>query len=473
MFARVELSVRSAFPGSLFAMVLALPLSAMAADGTSGRQLIDKILAGIEKNNSRIKSVETTIESVHIDPTVTKREVREFETPTGAKVTTVRQPRSVSQSKLILRGEEVRADSRGDDRTETWLFSGGVWTQYVHESNTAWIRNPDQMPGMHPIDPRNFASTEIRESFTDGLRTGKVIDAEITQDAAGHPIATALIEFTGGKRKGRRYRCHFDPTKNYLPTQVAYLLDDGSVNVLIELSYQEVIDGSTWFLQTATRKIFYPGATAADLDRWNSKSVWTIAEKLHVNRDIPDEAFEIDFPDGTLVRDSAHSSIHRVNSQPTPDADALTSVGDEVPAFEVQLTDGKTFNSRDAKGKVVVINFFATWCGPCVTEMPQLEKEVWQRFKSQGVVVLSVGREHTKEQVAEFQQQHELTFYVAPDTDRSVYGKFAKKMIPRNYVIDRSGKIAYQSMGYSQPKFASLVQATESELKEGQDSNGQ
>jgi len=75
----------------------------------------------------------------------------------------------------------------------------------------------------------------------------------------------------------------------------------------------------------------------------------------------------------------------------------LTKVGDPVPAFEVKTLDGKVFNIRNLKGHVFFLNFFATWCPPCIAEMPRLEKEVWQKYKTGKFAFLSVGREETEE----------------------------------------------------------------------------
>src|SRR5438552_18915040 len=75
------------------------------------------------------------------------------------------------------------------------------------------------------------------------------------------------------------------------------------------------------------------------------------------------------------------------------DATTLTKVGDAVPQFTVQTVDGQTLTPESLKGKVVLLNFFATWCGPCNAEMPHLQK-LYERFKDKPFVLMSVGREH-------------------------------------------------------------------------------
>jgi peroxiredoxin len=142
----------------------------------------------------------------------------------------------------------------------------------------------------------------------------------------------------------------------------------------------------------------------------------------------------------------------------------LTKVGQPAPAFTVTTLDGKTFDLAAHKGRVVLVNFFATWCGPCMAEMPALEKQVWQRFKGDQFTMIAIGREHTNEELGPFPQKHALSFPVAGDPKRAVYAKYATQYIPRSYVIGRDGKILFQTMGYTEAEFGQLVSAIQKEL---------
>src|SRR5439155_18418492 len=99
------------------------------------------------------------------------------------------------------------------------------------------------------------------------------------------------------------------------------------------------------------------------------------------------------------------------------------------------------------KGKVVLLNFFATWCGPCNAEMPALQK-LHEQFKDKPFVAVSVGREHSIEEVKKFAESKKLTFTFAADPKREAYKLFATQFIPRSYVIDREGAIVFQTMGF-------------------------
>ena len=143
----------------------------------------------------------------------------------------------------------------------------------------------------------------------------------------------------------------------------------------------------------------------------------------------------------------------------------LVSIGMQVPIFKYEYEKGKTANIADSKGKIVLINFFATWCGPCKLELPKIQSEIWEKHKnSPKFLMLTFGREHSWKEVEKFKSDNKFPFPMLPDPKRAVYGLFAKQLIPRSFLLDESGKIIYLSEGYEEKHFEELVKLIDSRL---------
>lgn len=148
------------------------------------------------------------------------------------------------------------------------------------------------------------------------------------------------------------------------------------------------------------------------------------------------------------------------------DASTLTKVGDAVPQFSFEIEKGKTVNISDYKGKLVLINFFATWCPPCNLELPLVQKQIWEKNLNNPKFAFFVfGREEGWEKLDPFKEKKGFTFPILPDLNRAIFSKFATQSIPRNVIVDESGNIIYQSIGFTEKEFAEMVKLIDDHLK--------
>jgi peroxiredoxin len=141
-------------------------------------------------------------------------------------------------------------------------------------------------------------------------------------------------------------------------------------------------------------------------------------------------------------------------------------IGDEMPEFKLKTLDGKTVSSEDLYGKVVLINFFATWCGPCNTELPFVESEIWAKYKDRkDFMLLIIDREETADKVAPFVEKKKFTMPFYLDEKREVYNLFASRFIPRNYLFNKESQLVLNSMGFRKEEFETLKKELDNLLK--------
>ena len=128
--------------------------------------------------------------------------------------------------------------------------------------------------------------------------------------------------------------------------------------------------------------------------------------------------------------------------------------------------NGTQVPSSSLKGKVILVNFFATWCPPCQKELAEVQKTLWLKYKdNKDFALLVIGREHTDAELQKYNEKKGFTFPLYPDKNRAIYGAFAKNLIPRSYLVDKTGKVVYATKGYSDEEFAELMKKIEAALK--------
>lgn len=118
-----------------------------------------------------------------------------------------------------------------------------------------------------------------------------------------------------------------------------------------------------------------------------------------------------------------------------------------APNFTLQTIEGDSVTLADLKGKVVMINFWASWCGPCRAEMPLLN-EIYDDYKRAGFELLGVNLDNQPAQAKRFLNDTPVVFPILMDTKGEVATLYKNKAMPSSYFIDREGQLVYLHQGY-------------------------
>jgi peroxiredoxin len=133
----------------------------------------------------------------------------------------------------------------------------------------------------------------------------------------------------------------------------------------------------------------------------------------------------------------------------------VTTVGDTAPDFRVLTEHGKTMTRSDFGGKVLVLNFWASWCPPCVEEAPSLNAFAQEAAKK-GIIVLGVSIDRNETAYKKFLAQHKIAFETSIDPEADVSSSYGTFQIPETYIIDKNGKVVEKiisNQNFMDPEF--------------------
>ena len=150
-----------------------------------------------------------------------------------------------------------------------------------------------------------------------------------------------------------------------------------------------------------------------------------------------------------VLASRGHTQARLAEQAPAGGPAPLTAVGEHLPAPDFTLTtlSGTSLSLADLRGKVVLLNFWATWCGPCRKEMPAIEA-LYQRYKDRGLEVLAISLDKLSTAVVEaFVKEMGVTYRVALDPAWATARTYAVRAVPATFLIDRAGNVVLRELG--------------------------
>lgn len=145
----------------------------------------------------------------------------------------------------------------------------------------------------------------------------------------------------------------------------------------------------------------------------------------------------------------------------------IVKVGDMVPNIDINLLDGTSFNISELKGKVVMLQFTASWCGVCRKEMPFIERDIWNVYKDNPDFALyGIDLKESKEETEAFAAAIPVTYPLTLDLDGKSFYSFCGEGagVTRNIILDREGKIIMLTRLFDEAEFAQMVEVIDNEL---------
>lgn len=139
-------------------------------------------------------------------------------------------------------------------------------------------------------------------------------------------------------------------------------------------------------------------------------------------------------------------------------------VGKPAPDFTVTTLSGAKVRLQELRGKVVFVNLWATWCPPCREEMPSMVR-LYQAMRAKGVEIVAVSEDRDRGALEKFVKRQGVTFPVALDQDKRVYGLYRATGVPETHLIDRQGIIRHSQIGPFDWTSPGVVQAVEDLLR--------
>lgn len=146
----------------------------------------------------------------------------------------------------------------------------------------------------------------------------------------------------------------------------------------------------------------------------------------------------------------------------------IVKIGQQVPDFTTTTTDRKTIRIADLKGKIVMLQFTASWCSVCRKEMPHIESDIWKKYKNNpNFALFGIDLDEPKDIVEKFAKDIPVTYPLLLDPKGDIFYQFAEKKagVTRNVIVDKTGKIVFMTRLYKEDEFQEMKKVIAGLLK--------
>jgi peroxiredoxin len=146
----------------------------------------------------------------------------------------------------------------------------------------------------------------------------------------------------------------------------------------------------------------------------------------------------------------------------------IVKIGQQVPNFTLTTTNGKSFPVSSLKGKIVMLQFTASWCSVCRKEMPHIEADIWKKYRNNpNFALFGVDLDEPKDVVEKFAKDVPVTYPLTLDPKGGIFYQIAEKNagVTRNVILDKSGKIVYLTRLYKEEEFNEMKKVIAELLK--------
>lgn len=144
-------------------------------------------------------------------------------------------------------------------------------------------------------------------------------------------------------------------------------------------------------------------------------------------------------------------------------------IGETVPDFTLETPDGKKTTMKELRGKIVMLQFTASWCPVCRKEMPHIEKDIWLKHKdNKDFALYGIDLKEDKKTTEKFHKDMKITYPLALDVDGKIFSAFTVENagVTRNIIIDKKGKIAYMTRLFKMDEFNEMKKVIDNLLEE-------